>query len=262
MTDASVTFVGNATTLLRLGDFTLLTDPNFLHAGQRAYLGNGLWTRRLTQPASTVDELPPLDAVLLSHLHGDHFDRVAKRRLPSSTPVITTRHAARRLRRRFPTVPLSLWSSEELRRNDQVLRITAVPGEHAPGPVRRLLPPVMGSIVDLEEGGRRRLRLYLTGDTLMRPVLAPIPERFPDIDVMLIHLGGARVLGIMVSMDGRQGTDLVELVRPRLTLPVHYDDYRVMRSPLSDFLAEATRRGLIGGVRPIVRGQTIELPVR
>ena len=41
--DAGLTFVGNATTLLRLGAFTVLTDPNFLRRGQRAYLGKGLW---------------------------------------------------------------------------------------------------------------------------------------------------------------------------------------------------------------------------
>jgi hypothetical protein len=43
MTSASVTFVGTAITLLRLDAFTVLTDPNFLHRGQRAYLGKGLW---------------------------------------------------------------------------------------------------------------------------------------------------------------------------------------------------------------------------
>lgn len=34
-----MTFVGTATTILRLGRFTVLTDPNFLRRGQRAYLG-------------------------------------------------------------------------------------------------------------------------------------------------------------------------------------------------------------------------------
>ena len=77
----SLTFVGTATTMLRLGSFTVLTDPNFLHRGQRAYLGKGLWSRRLTEPALQPDGLPPLDLVLLSHLHGDHFDRVARRGL-------------------------------------------------------------------------------------------------------------------------------------------------------------------------------------
>ena len=92
----SLTFIGTATTVLRLGGFTLLTDPNFLRRGQRAYLGRGLWTRRLTDPAMRPDELPRLDAVVLSHLHGDHWDRVARRELDREPPVLTTTHAAPR----------------------------------------------------------------------------------------------------------------------------------------------------------------------
>src|SRR5688500_17213915 len=96
---AELTFVGTATTVIRLGSFTVLTDPNFLHRGQRAYLGKGLWSRRLTEPAIDVGELPPLHAVVLSHLHGDHFDRVARRGLPRDVPLLTTPQAARRLDR-------------------------------------------------------------------------------------------------------------------------------------------------------------------
>src|SRR5918912_3805634 len=95
-----ITFIGNATTLLRLGSFTVLTDPNFLHRGQRAYLGYGLSSVRRTEPALDVSDLPPLDAVVLSHLHGDHWDRVAARELDSDLPVFTTPQAARTLARR------------------------------------------------------------------------------------------------------------------------------------------------------------------
>ncbi|MBB4911499.1 hypothetical protein [Actinophytocola algeriensis] len=35
----SASFIGTATTLIRLGGFTLLTDPNFLHRGQWSYFG-------------------------------------------------------------------------------------------------------------------------------------------------------------------------------------------------------------------------------
>ena len=97
MTEASLEFVGTATTLLRLGPFTLLTDPNFLHRGQRAYLGRGLFSKRLTEPSLQPADLPRLDAVLLSHLHGDHFDRVARAQLDRSLPVLTTSAAARTL---------------------------------------------------------------------------------------------------------------------------------------------------------------------
>ncbi len=96
----SIEFIGNATTLIRYGDFTLLTDPNFLHRGQRAYLGYGLVSKRLTDPALDVSELPQLDAVLLSHLHGDHWDRVARRGLDRALPILTTPHASRRLQGR------------------------------------------------------------------------------------------------------------------------------------------------------------------
>lgn len=60
--DVTLTFGGNATALLRLGPFTVLTDPSFLHRGQRAYLGYGLWTKRLTEPALQPTQLPALDA--------------------------------------------------------------------------------------------------------------------------------------------------------------------------------------------------------
>src|SRR5689334_24979546 len=95
----SFTFIGNATALVRLGPFTILTDPNFLHAGQRAYLGYGLTSKRLKDPAVRIADLPALDAVVLSHLHGDHWDRVTRRELDQTVPILTTPKAARALHR-------------------------------------------------------------------------------------------------------------------------------------------------------------------
>jgi hypothetical protein len=67
----------------------------------------------------------------------------------------------------------------------------------------------MGTVIDWEHDGRRRLRLYITGDTLFRPeVLGEIPERFGDIDAALVHLGGTRILGVLLTMDGRDGAAL------------------------------------------------------
>jgi L-ascorbate metabolism protein UlaG (beta-lactamase superfamily) len=260
---ATMTFVGNATTVLRLGDFTLLTDPAFGAAGSRVYLGYGAWARRVKDPALQPGHMPPLDAVLLSHLHGDHFDRVARDWLPSTTPIVTTPQAQRRLRRKnFVAVHgLPTWESREWDRNRQRLRITAVPGRHGPGLVDRLLPDVMGSVVELEEDGRRRLRLYVTGDTLFGPHLEEIPRRFGEIDAMLIHLGGTRLLGILLTMDDRQGVETTHLMRAGLTLPIHFDDYSVFKSPLDDYLTRARDQNLTG-VQPIARGDTVELPLR
>jgi L-ascorbate metabolism protein UlaG (beta-lactamase superfamily) len=262
--DASLTFVGTATTVLRIGAFTLLTDPNFLHRGERAYLGYGLSSKRLTEPALQPEDLPRLDAVLLSHLHGDHFDRVAKEKLPKHLPILTNRHGAAKLKvwGFTETQPLKPWESHTETRGDEVLKVTSVPGTHAPGPLAALLPPVMGSVLEWSVCGEQRLRLYITGDTLYKPSLREVVERHGPLDGMVTHLGGTRVLGVLVTMDAEQGADLVELLKPPVTIPIHNDDYTVFKSPLKRFLDVAARRGLTTEIRTVERGGTIALPAR
>jgi L-ascorbate metabolism protein UlaG (beta-lactamase superfamily) len=256
----SLTFVGTATTVIRLGGFTLLTDPNFLHQGQRAYLGKGLWSKRLTEPALQPGGLPPLDAVVLSHLHGDHFDRVAKRDLARAQPVITTPAAAGRLEGwGFDARGLQTWEKETLTRDGETLTVESLPGIHARGLMGALLPPVMGSLLEHRVGTEVRRRVYLSGDTLTGEHVSEIARRHPEIDTAVVHLGGTRVLFHTVTMDAEQGVDFLHRASPRQAIPVHYDDYGVFRSPLSAFERAAARAGLAGLVRPVARGQTVSL---
>ena len=257
----SLFFVGTATTLIRYAGFTVLTDPNFLHRGQRAYLGKGLWSKRRTEPALAVEELPPLDLVVLSHLHGDHFDRVARRGLDHGVPIATTPQAGDRLAKwGFHPRPLDTWQSTELTRDGNTLRVTALPGQHARGPARRLLPPVMGSLLEFSGPDRPPLRLYLSGDTLFHDGLRAIRDRYPDLDLGVLHLGGTKILGLTVTMDGHQGVDLVHLLQPGTAVGIHHDDYGVFKSPLADFLAEARRRPTSTRVVELGRGDSLPLP--
>jgi L-ascorbate metabolism protein UlaG (beta-lactamase superfamily) len=261
-----VHFIGIATVLLSYGPLTLLTDPNFLHRGQYAYLGYGLLSRRLTEPALDVHELPRLDGIVLSHLHGDHWDRRARRHLDHTVPILTTPHAARRLKvvhGFHRTAGLRTWTSLTLTRGGAQVTVTALPGRHAGHPaLRRLLPPVMGSMLEFgPTDGLPRLRLYLSGDTLLYDGLDEITRRFPAADLAVLHLGGTTLPGgFVVTMDGAQGAELARRLRPRLILPVHYGDYTVMRSPLSAFLAEAERLGLGDRVVHCAPGRRARIP--
>lgn len=260
-----IRFVGNATVLLRYGGLSLLTDPNFLHRGQRAYLGYGLTSRRLVEPALPPAEvLQEVDAVILSHLHGDHWDRESRRTLEHSLPILTTPHAARRLRtlHRFRNARgLSSWESYTITRAGVRATVTALPGRHAPGPARLLLPPVMGSLIDLGPvDGQVRQRVYVSGDTLMFDGIDEIARRCPDVYLAVLHLGGTTLPGgLMVTMDAVQGAQVVERVSPRRVLPVHYEEYSVMKSPLADFLEEARRRGFSGRLVDCRRGETVRI---
>ncbi|KAL1641012.1 hypothetical protein SLS58_006454 [Diplodia intermedia] len=104
---------------------------------------------------------------------------------------------------------------------------------------------------DEEAPFRCGYRIYIAGDTLMVDELREIPERYKGrgVDLMLIHLGGTTIPGpklplLMVTMDAKQGVELVRLIDPDLTIPVHYDDYDVFLSPLSDFRKAIDDAGL------------------
>jgi L-ascorbate metabolism protein UlaG (beta-lactamase superfamily) len=254
-----LTFIGTATVLLRYGGFTILTDPNFLHQGESAYLGMGLRSKRLTEPAMQLGDLPPLDFVVLSHHHGDHFDERAAQGLPKDLPIITEPHGARKLRSQGFARPIALrtWQSQEVRRGQARVLVTSMPGKHAPRPLQAVLPPVMGSILEFNVPQHSPMRLYITGDTLLFDRLEEIPRRFPDIDLCLIHLGGTRIAGVLLTMDAEQGVRALQLVRPRTAVPIHHDDYPVFRSPLEDFRRRAAAEPLDTEIRYVERGATL-----
>jgi L-ascorbate metabolism protein UlaG (beta-lactamase superfamily) len=260
----SIFFVGTATVIIRYAGFTILTDPNFLHAGDHVHLGYGLVSRRQTNPAVEIEDLPPLDFVLLSHLHGDHFDRVAERKLNKATPIVSTRHAVAYLKGKGFTSAHALrtWENLSIAKGDAHVGLTAMPGTHAPGPLSALLPPVMGSMLEFGAAeGETRLRLYISGDTLIHERLREVPRRYPDIDLALLHLGGTRILGVLVTMDTRQGVEAIRIIEPRTAIPIHYNDYTVFKSPLDDFKRAVAEAGLEDRVHYLSHGDTYDFEV-
>jgi L-ascorbate metabolism protein UlaG (beta-lactamase superfamily) len=257
-------FIGNATVLLRCGPFRILTDPNFLHQGDHAHLGYGLRSKRLKEPALDIDELPPIDFVVLSHHHGDHFDQRTAELLDKEIPIVSNEHAVRKLRKQGFREARSLdtWESLRVSRGRATVDVTAVPGRHAPGPLQQLLPPVMGSVLDFDltadvpTDRPATSRIYITGDTLLHEALREIPRRYPAIDLALVHLGGTRILGVQLTMDGHDGVELLRIVQPRQAVPIHYGEYGVQRDPIDTFRAAIEAADLSTDVHFVERGET------
>ncbi|HEX9984884.1 MAG TPA: MBL fold metallo-hydrolase [Thermoanaerobaculia bacterium] len=260
----SIFFVGTATVILRYGGFTILTDPNFLHKGDHVHLGYGLHSERLTEPAITLEQLPPVDFVLLSHMHGDHFDHLVRDHLDRRIPIISTKHAAAVLQAHKFERPIALetWETLEIRKGTASMRVTAMPGKHAPGLLRLMIPPTMGSMLEFPgSGGKTSLRLYITGDTLIHEHLKEIPRRYPEIDLALLHLGGTRIAGVLLTMDAKQGVEAIRIVNPRTAIPIHYNDYGVFKSPLDEFKAAVREAGLENRVHYLAHGETFNITV-
>ena len=281
-TTGSVFFIGNATVLIKYAGFTILTDPTFIHMHEKVPLGYGLDTTRLTNPAMEINQLPPLDLVLLSHFHGDHFDQVAIRELDKLLPIVSNSHAVDELSIRgfTNTKKLDTWENITLTKkdnnnNDVELQITAMPGRHGPFPVAMFLPKVMGSILDFKIKGYRNdsnsnnnshnnnqlFRIYITGDTMVFDDIKEIPKRYPNVDLALLHLGGTTIMGIMLTMDAKEGLEMFNIINPKKVIPIHYNDYDVFKSPIEDFQAKVKEAGIEDHVFYLKHGETYTFEV-
>ncbi|GAA89476.1 hypothetical protein RIB2604_02902630 [Aspergillus luchuensis] len=278
-----------------------MTDPNFLHAGDHVHLGPGVSSTRRTNPAVDLEELPRIDLVLLSHYHGDHFDQKVEASLRRDLPIVTTPHAKSILTSKGDdsftrvssvevyeqlTVDIKHNQNDAQRQQRPKLRITGMPGKHIPvgKPLEKLnelvgaIPPTNGWMLELGYGDNNDnadnftsgYRIYISGDTLMFDDLKEIPRRYAGhpIDLMLVHLGGTTVpspsmlpLAMMVTMDAKQGVELIKLIRPQVTIPIHYDDYDVFASSLDDFRAQVQAAGLDGEVVYLDRGDEYQFRV-
>ncbi len=99
-------------------------------------------------------------------------------------------------------------------------------------------------MLEFGETDKTLLRLFITGDTLLCDDLREISRLYTDIDLALIHLGGTLILGLMLTIDGRQGVENVKIIQPRTAITIHYKDYPVFKSPLEDFKNRVREAGL------------------
>lgn len=107
-------WLGHSTVLMKVDGFTIITDPVF---SERAGIHLGLTTigvKRLFEPAMEIKDLPPIDLIVLSHAHMDHFDTPSLRRLRHPRTSVITAHRTSDLLRvdRYKEVRELRWDDE------------------------------------------------------------------------------------------------------------------------------------------------------
>ena len=229
MSDVRVTHIGGPTVLIEIGDWRLLTDPTFDPAGGSYRFGWGTGSKKLTGPAIAAGDLGRIDAVLLSHdHHEDNLDKAGRDLLPSAETVVTTVPGATRLGGN--SRGLAAWDKTRLEADGRpAIEVTATPCRHGPP----LSHPIVGEVVGFalawegQDGGV----LWISGDTVLYDGVRQVSDRL-DVDIALIHLGGVRfpVSGpIHYTLTAAQGVELCGELRPRVTIPIHYEGWKHFR---------------------------------
>lgn len=254
MTNVRITHIGGPTTLIEIDGWRLLTDPTFDPPGRRYGFGFGTASRKLSGPALTVDEIGPIDAVLLTHdHHADNLDDAGRALLPASERVLTTRSGARRLG--AGAVGLDDWESSRLvsaGRPD--IEVIATPCRHGPRGSRRLVGDVVGFA--LRWPRQRHGVVWITGDTVLFDGVRDVAKML-DVGTALVHLGGVRfgLSGpVRYTMTAQEAVELCRLIRPTTVIPVHYEGWSHFRQGRS----ECER---VFATAPAVRERIVWLPL-
>ena len=238
-----VTWLGHSTTLLEIEGARVLIDPVW---AERASFVSFAGPRRFYAPPLPLAELPPVDAVVLSHDHFDHLDAALVRALaPRGLRWIAPLGVGRWLRRwgvaAGDVTELDWWEATEV----AGVRLTATPARHfsgrGPGTTDRTLWAGWAFT-----GAARRA--YYAGDTAMQAEFAEIGARLGPFDLTMIEVGAYDALWPDVHIGPEQAVAAHRLVRGDVLLPVHWGLFDLAlhgwTEPIERVLAAAAREGV------------------
>jgi L-ascorbate metabolism protein UlaG (beta-lactamase superfamily) len=221
----TVAWIGHASVLINFYGTWLLTDPALRDRVGVSVAGLTFGPRRLVQPALSIQDLPPLDAVLVSHAHMDHCDLGTLKRLPRQTPVVAQRGNTD-LVRRFHQVSELEWG-EGLEVNGAWVEAIEVNHWGA----RRLTDRHRGY------GGflviKNDRALVFGGDTAYTRAFAKLRHRFSRIDLAMLPIGAYDPY-IYAHANPEQAWQMRQEMNATYILPMHHSTFRLSREPVGE----------------------------
>jgi L-ascorbate metabolism protein UlaG (beta-lactamase superfamily) len=229
-----VTMVGHATLLIQVAGLNLLTDPVWSdRASPLAFAG----PRRVTAPGVRLEDLPPIDAVLLSHNHYDHLDIATLRALHArQTPLIVTPLGNDRLvHRHIPgaRVVTGDWGARfEIGPGAEV---HIVPATHwSSRGIRDRRMALWGGFM-VRAGGRL---IYFAGDTGYGTgtIFRAMRARFGPTDLALLPIGAYDPRWFMAAQhtDPEEAIRIMRDLEARAALGIHWGTFKLTDEPRDD----------------------------
>jgi L-ascorbate metabolism protein UlaG (beta-lactamase superfamily) len=250
MNPVKITLIGGPTALIEVNGFRLLTDPTFDAPGE--YPLPHVTLKKTGNPALTIDQVLPVDAVLLSHdQHSDNLDTSGRAVLGKVPRVLTTQAGAKRLGGHAEG--LAPWESEELIKPDgSALQITATPARHGPAGIEPFSGDVIGFVVSFKDGSHDPI--YITGDTVWYDGVAEVARRFAA-GVVVLFAGSAQTRGpFHLTMDTNDAIETAHAFPQATIVPVHHDGWAHFRQSRDDLENSFKVLGLAPRLRLLAPG--------
>ncbi|MBA2309997.1 MAG: MBL fold metallo-hydrolase [Pseudonocardiales bacterium] len=220
---ASLTWIGHASFLIRLGGLAVLADP--VLSPRLPGVGP-----RLTPPGLSWEQLPRIDAVVISHDHYDHLDAPTMRLLPRDTRMLVPVGLGRWFRQHgFSVVhELDWWESVRLGE----VEFTFVPVHHwsRRGPFDTCRSLWGGWVLTGQDGSR----LFHAGDSGYGHRFAEIGRRMPGIDVAMLPIGAYDPRWFMrpMHMDPTEAVQALSDLGAQRLATMHWGTFVLTREPV------------------------------
>lgn len=241
--ELSVAWIGHSTVLLKLGDKLILTDPNF---GSRSSPFSWIGPKRFSKLPLSLDGIPEIDAVVISHDHQDHLDEATIRLLTPKTKMFY--------------VPLDVGSyllewdvpKEKIREMnwwDQIkegeLEIICAPSRHFSG---RGVLAYNQTLWASWAFKFNQTRVYFSGDTGIFPVFKEIGQRLGPFDLTLLPIGAYDIYWAGIHMTPEEAVEAHMMIDGKMIIPIHWGTFDLSRhawdEPIIRFKEAATKGNL------------------
>lgn len=225
----AATWFGHASVLMEVDGLSILADPMFAdRASPVAFVG----PRRLHPAPVSADDLPGIDAIVVSHDHYDHFDRSTLAQISSRTdaPILVPLGLGRYVRRWVQRPSLVI----EMRWYDEVLidgvRIACTPARHFSGRglARNTTLWSSWSLIGPHH------RAFFGGDTGYTRAFADIAARYGPFDLTVLPIGAYDIAWPDVHMTPEEAIAAHRDLAGSTLLPIHWATFNLARHPWAE----------------------------
>lgn len=261
----TVTMVGHATVLIQIAGINLLTDPLWSHRASPVRFAG---PKRVMQPGIRLDDLPPIDAILLSHNHYDHLDIAALRNIHArqSPLIVTPLGNDAIIRRHISTARVETGDWGDMVAIGQQAEIHIVPALHwsSRGPADRRMALWGGFMI--RAGGKL---IYFAGDTGYGTgtIFRALRQKFGPPDLAILPIGAYDPRWFMAAqhIDPEEAIQIMRDLDARMAIGIHWGVFKLTDEARDD-PAERLAVGLAaGGIAPerfraMLPGDVVRVP--
>jgi L-ascorbate metabolism protein UlaG (beta-lactamase superfamily) len=236
----------------RVRRLALADRSDFFPSGE--YAGGLVKT---TGPAVAIDDLGPINVVLVSHdHHSDNLDPAGRELALRLPRVFTTSAGAERLG--GGVVGLDPWDAMTVDVPDgAAVTVTAVPALHGPPGSEQVTGPVIGFLLSCP--GQERV--YISGDNASLDVVRAIAERAGPIPVAILFAGAVQLSrrfdGAYLTLSADRAAEAAIILEARTAIPLHFEGWTHFTQGADELRAAFHGNGIADRLLVPRRGETV-----